>query len=523
MGIREVFGLSKASEVLVGEVADPRVAELSNQLEFVQERLLDLQREDRGWESLSSTYNAAISREALTRNADLVRIMSTLNPLMKRGKALRAGYVFGQGVEISVRDDEDNPQGVDQVAQAFLQEESNQDAVFGEEARVARENDLFDDGNVFIAHFVDPLTGAVTVRPVPFDEITDIITAPGDKFTPHYYRRTWTEQTPRAGYADIVRERSAYYPALKYQPLTRPQFIGETEVMWPGTVGGCAIYHQKVNPVGRDRKWGVGDGFAAMPWARAYKEFLEDWAMLMKALSRIAGVFKDKAGKSQALRSAVQQAQMGPAGGMAYTANGEVEFPSKSGATLDSESGRPIASMAAAAMGLPVTILAADPGTTGARAVAETLDLPTRLEMEARQRVHAEFYRASVNYALEQAVLAPRGPLRGKVIREFDRVRVVFVDDVPPTIEVAFPPLDQVDMKTWLESVNIAAGLNLLPPLSLLKVVAGALKLPDISDLIDEVTDDDGNFIPPGTTVADAAGTAAADALRNGEDPAAIL
>lgn len=524
MRILQALGLQRVAEAapLEGTVLSSRELKIIDGYNLVQERLIDLQREDVGWDSLTRQFASEVSREGLTRNADLVRISSIMNPLMKRGKHIRASYVFGQGVETTARQ-EDDGQEIDAVAQAYLQDEGNVDAVFGPEASMALENDLYDDGNAFIAHFVDPLTGRVQVRPFPFDEIVEIITDPGDRFTPHYYKRVWTESTLRDGYSAIERQLTAYYPALKYQPLTRMKRIGEHPVMWPGTVGGAAVYQIKVNPVGRDRQWGIGDGFAAMPWARAYKEFLEDWSMLMKALSRIAGIFKDKAGKSQSLRSAVQQAQMGPAGGMAYTGSGEVEFPSKSGATLDSESGRPIAAMVAAALGVTVTILLADPGTTGARAVAETLDQPMRLEMMARQGVHAEFRKASVGYAIEQAVLAPRGPLRGKVVRDGDRLKVTLENDMPPTVEVVFPPLDEVDMKTLMESVQIADGMNLLPPLVRLKVVASALKLRDVADLIDQVTDDEGNFIPPDTSLADAAGDAAANKLRNGGDPTEAL
>lgn len=524
MNILQTLGLQRVAEAapVEGSVLSRGEAHALDQVALLTERLVDLQREDRGWESLTRQFANEVDRAGLTRNADLVRISSIMNPLMKRGKHIRASYVFGQGVEVTARQ-EDDGQEIDAVAQQFLQDESNTDAVFGQEAAMAMENDLFDDGNVFVAHFVDPLDGKVQVRPFPFDEIVEIISDPGDRFTPQFYKRVWNETTLRDGYSAISREMTAYYPALKHQPLTKLKRIGEHPVMWPGMVGGAAVYHIKVNPLGRDRTWGIGDGFAAMPWARGYKEFLEDWAMLMKALSRIAGVFKDKAGTSQQVRAAVQATQMGPAGGMAYTGQGEVEFPSKSGATLDSESGRPLAAMVAAALGVAVTILLADPGTTGARAVAETLDRPMRLEMMGRQNVHAEFRKASVGFALEQSVLAPRGVLRGKVSREGDRLKVLLDGDLPPTVEVVFPPLEEEDMKTSMESLQIADDMDLLPPLVKLKAVASALKLRDVADLIDQVTDDEGNFVPPSTTAGEAAGDAAAAKLRSGGNPADVL
>jgi hypothetical protein len=530
MKLLESLGLAKrATEAPQGLTINGRVLEpgeyssLQLQVEQLTESLVSLRKEDVGWENLSAQYSRDISREGLTQNADLVRLMSTMNPLMKRGKLLRAGYVFGQGLEIAARE-EDDGQDVDEVVQAYITEEGNKGAIFGPQARADIENDLFDDGNVFVAHFVDPLDGKVTARTIPFDEIAEIVTDPNDRSTPWFYKRVWTESVLRQGYNPITAQRTAYYPALKYQPLTKMARIGEHPVMWPGTVGGAAVYHIKVNGVGRSRIWGIGDGFAAVPWARAYKEFLEDWALLMKALSRIAWIVKGKNdAKSTDMRKAAQAASQAGAGGIAYTGNTELEAPSKSGATLDSESGRPIAAMTAAALGVPVTMLLSDPGQTGARAVAETLDMPMRLEIQGRQELHAEFYKASIGFALEQAVLAPRGPLRGKVVRKGDRLTVTMPDGQPPTVDVTFPDLEELDTKVLMESVEIADGLNLLPPLEKLKLVAAALKIKDVADLIDQVTDDDGNFVAPEQTTADAAGAAAATKLRQGEDPADVL
>lgn len=521
MGILESLGIRRPAleAVVEGKVLAPGEYEtLQHQLETVHERLIDLQRDNVGWESLTAQYSGEVTREVLTRNADLVRITSVMNPLMKRGKQIRASYVFGQGVQINARSGAEDGQDVDALIQSYLTDEGNRDAVFGAQARHAIENDLFDDGNVFVAHFVDPLDGRVQVRPFAFDEVVEIITDPGDRFTPWFYKRVWTEVTPTESSGQLERERTAYYPALKYQPLTKLKSINGHPVMWPGTVGGAAIYHIKVNPVGRNRLWGVGDGYAALPWSRAYKEFLEDWSLLMRALSRIAGVIKDKSSKAQGMRAAANQIQAGPGGQLIATGSGEVEFPSKSGATLDSESGRPLAAMVAAALGLPVTILLADPGVTGARATAETLDLPTRLEQQGRQEVHAEFYRASGAFAIEQAIMAPRGPLKGTVARDGDRVTAILANDTDPTIEVVFPDLEEIDVKTLMEAIVMADGTNKVPPLEILKLILHALRIRDIDTILDQMQDEQGNFIDPGVN----AGQAAADAHRRGEDPASV-
>lgn len=524
MGVLEAMGFRRhVVEAAPAADAAGQLATLEYRLERANESLAELRREDIGWDSLTARTGSFFTREVLTRNADLVRITSVMNPLMKRAKQIRSSYVFGQGVQVTARGTKEG-QDVQSLVQGFLNDEGNRDAVFGAQARQGIEHDLFDDGNVFVAHFVDPLDGRVMVRPFAFDEIVEVITDPNDKFTPWYYKRVWTEVTPTSTFGSLSRERTAYYPALKYQPLTKLKTYGAEQgaghpVMWPGTYGGAAVYHIKVNPVGRDRIWGVGDGYAALPWSRAYKEFLEDWALLMKALSRIAGVIKDKNSKAQGMRAAANQIQAGPGGQMIATGTGEVEFPSKSGATLDSESGRPLAAMVAAALGVPVTILLADPGVTGARATAETLDLPTRLEMMGRQEVHAEFYRASCGFAVEQAVMAPRGTLKGTVRRDGDRLIAELAGDQDATIEVVYPDLEEMDIKTLMEAIVLADGTGKVPPLEILKLILHALRIRDIDEILESMKDEHGNFKDPAAT----AGQAAVDAFNRGEDPAAIV
>lgn len=507
-GIMETLGLRKTTEPTVEAW---RLEDAAYRLETANENLarLQLMYEDSGWESLTAAGRTEFSRDGLARNADLCRVMFVANPLMKRGLGIRASYVFGQGVEINARDED-----VDAVVQAYLDDEGNRDAVTGAQARTVLENELGTDGNVFLAHFTNPLTGRVKVRPLPFDEVAEIITEPGDKTTPWYYRRRWVETTLTSTFGSLTAEREALYPALKYQPLTKPKTFAGVPVMWD-----APVLHVKVNPVG-SKVWGVGDGFAALPWCRSYKEFLEDWATLCRALSRIAfRASSSKAKASQVQRAGLEAINKLGAGSSVSLGEGQtLEAVPKTGATLDSESGRPLAAMAAAALGVTVTILLADPGITGARATAETLDLPMRLEMQGRQEVWAQAYKASTGYVIEQAVIAPRGPLKGTVVRDGDRL-LVDLGDVDQTVEVIWPDLAEIPLDILMGALEKADGMNVLPPLEKLKLVLRALKIRDIDDILDDVTDDQGNFIDP----AASAGDVAATAFRNGQDPAAAL
>jgi hypothetical protein len=297
-------------------------------------------------------------------------------------------------------------------------------------------------------------------------------------------------------------------------------------VLWPGKTypgygTGAAIYHLKVNPLGRRKLWGVGDGYAAMPWAKGYTGFMEDWAGLMHALSKLAYNFKGNGGQAQ-MQRAVQGVANGPAGGYTYGTM-EVEAPNIRGASFDADSGRPLAALVAAALGLSVTILTADPGSTGARAVAETLDTPQRNEIQARQRVHVSYYRAVCDFVIQQAVIAPRGPLKGTVLYEDDQRIVEFRDKTDPNVDVTMPDLEDIDTKLMIEAIAQADATGKLPPVETLKLILRAFKYDDLASIVDANTDDDGDWIDPYQASGTAAGRAAADALRRGENPADYL
>lgn len=507
-----------APEPTPAMVPATEVDTLSYRLEQVTEKLADLQREDRGWTALSGVGGDLITREDLGTKTDKLRAAVIMNPLLRRALGVRIGYVWGTGVTISAAEQADGSQDVDAIVQGFLTDERNTAACFSAQAREEAEGDLFADGNHFRAHFVNPLTGHVQVRPIPFTEITEIRTAPGDRYTTHYYLRQWTE-TQAGTFGVGSYQRKAYYPDIRFQPLTQPKRIGDIPVLWPGTVGGAAIQHVHARTAGRGSVWGIPDAWAAMPYALRYEGFLADWLTLTKTLAKIAWQMKDPNGKSQTLRAEAAALANAPGvGGVAATGTGTLEAIPKTGANVDADSGRPVAAMVAAALDLPVTMLLADPGVTGARATAETLDRPTKDAMRARQLIWEAADRASVQFVIEQHVIAPRGHLKGQVINEDDRMAVHFTDNTDPSIQVVWPSLDEPDTEAVLTALTTADDLGVLPKVELAKLVLHALGVPGVPDLIDQMTDDDGNWVPPDGSPEQSEGNAAANRFRQGQD-----
>lgn len=519
----------------------PIVEQLQTQLRAEQETVLvltesladmQLALEDKGWQSIAAAVNSDFTPEARKALRSMCRTMTIANPLLKRGVQIRTGYVWGQGVQVTARADKtDQAQDVNAVVQAFWV--ANTTTFTGNAAHDQIESAAATEGDVFFTCFTMPTTGAVQVRRALADEVVDIVTNPEDREEPWYYIRHVPQQVVEPGVEGTRTRRQVAkvaHPALGYRPATRPRSINGMPIQWD-----APIKHVKVNPV-EGWRFGVPDVYASLAWARAYKDFLIDWAQLTRSLSKIAwqatGGTTGRAAKvaQEIARTAngagvgpvppLGAAPAGPAGQAAVgTPDVKLEAVSKSGATIDANSGKPLAGMAAAGLGLPVTMLLADPGVTGARAVAETLDLPTILEMGMRRLLWQAAYTDIIEYVIDQAAIAPGGALRGTMSRdEWGRFRVDLAGDVEKTLDWEWPPLVDIDpvelVKAITESADTTIGRAV--PKVLLRLLLNALGVKDVDEVLEGVTGPDGEWIDPDMN----AGQAAVDAFRRGEDPA---
>lgn len=491
------------------QVTLPRqdLAQMENMLEHLEEAALDAQRllaaEDRGWASLSGTDGKVIDREAVLEVAKVARVMAIADPLIKRGVDLRVAYLGSPSVTAASDVDE---QDVNAVVQAFWDDPENTETFTSVQACAERERARNTDGNTFHALVTDPRTGRVRVRVIPPEQIVDIITDPEDAATPWLYKRTYTStaitQDRLGATATGSRTVTVYYPDVDFRPATRARTIDGIDVQWDKPVK-----HTAVNRTSGSR-WGVPDVIAALPWARGYKDFLEDWAKLHKSLATVAfrATAKSKRGAAQTReRFAAAPADGSGVGQVAVTPEGSTfEAVSKSGATIDAGSSKPLAGMVAAALDVPVTMLLADPGSTGARAVAETLDRPLELERLLRREVDADLIRSVLGHVIREAVRAPGGALRGTILRDPNSQREVIdlAGDQQHDISIDWPSLDKVDVKTVMESLEIAGGLDVVDPLTIARLVMVAIGVSDVDAELELLKDEDGVFVPPSSVIA---------------------
>lgn len=522
----------EVDETLAG-AAEVELTGAHQTIDFLQESLAELEMmlEDRGWQTLSRFGDLQFSRRGIQNAAQLCRVMAAANPLIRRGVSLRTAYVWGGGVTIAARAQGGNEgqQDVNAVVQAFLDDRDVKKRLTGSTARETNERTLATDGNLFAALFTQPVTGRVVPRLIPLEEITEVVKNPQDRSEPWLYRRVSIDATGNT--------QTTYHPDIDWSPamkllLRRDATQLGALALEPGEIlWDAPILHLKVNA---QAEWdfGIGDAFTAIAWARAYKEFLEDWAKLVKALSRFAwratSTRKGAAQKvAQAIDARQQPATFGTGdprgvGETISTVGTTLEAIPKTGATIDSGSGRPLAAMVAAGMDVPVTMLLADPGVTGARATAETLDTPTELMASLRRGAWTEFYTRMLDYVIDSAVRAPQGALAGSVTRdEWGRQVVTLDGDTKRTLDIDWPDLSDTPIDILMKAIDLADGIDKLPPLLIVRLILAAFNVSDADEWLAKVTDPTtGEFMDPSPG---SAGDQAVKAHNAGTDPASLF
>lgn len=437
-------------------------------LETLQEQLQDLEIAlgDPGWQRISNKYDLEFSRSGLQQITKMARYYFLKNPLINRACGLQAVYVWGQGCTINVKD---NPEA-EAAIKAFESDHRNTAELVSQQARALQEIELQVTGNLFFVLFSPPTgspDGVLQVRTLPFEEIQDIISNPEDSREPWYYRRT-------------VKGEQVLYPDWRYLPENKPSEYDRIPIEWDHP-----IYHVKVGGFTHMR-FGVSEMYSAIDWARAYKEFLEDWATIVRALSRFAWKMTVKGGNNrmQSIRTKLQtkvglgtpETNPPPAtGGMAMVAGIDpttgqgvdlTPMP-KSGATIAADDGRRLLLMLCAATGLPETFFG--DVSVGTLATAKSLDRPTELKFKDRQTLWADVLEAIYRYML-------------------DKQGVKLAED--ETVSIDFPPLLEHDVDASVTAIVNAATLSgkadagLFDKEDLLRLLLKALGEDDIDTFI---------------------------------------
>lgn len=480
---------------------------LDEQYVLLEGRLAELEQLLSGgdWRQLSLQAEQEFSRAGLRDITELARIMYLKNPLIQRGVDVKRYYVWGQGVSVRAGSAE-----VQDVIRAFEDDEKNVVSLTSHQARMNAEVELQTDGNLFFAFFVNPATGRVRVRTMPFAEVEEIVHNPQDSREPWYYLRRWQERRLSESGAREVVSRVAWYPDWRHNPASKPATLDGYEVRW-----GTPVYHVKI---GGFSNWafGVSEIYDTIDWAMAYKEFLEDWASIVRAYRRFAFQLTTPGGRrgiaaaktklnTTYANSSGQDGETNPPPVVGSTFIGgegvNLQPVRTSGATVSAEDGRRLLLMVAASTGLPETFFG--DVSVGTLATAKSLDRPTELAMTDRQTLWADVLSDIYRFVLFWAVKAPSGPLAGlgRIERTVEdgviEERVVWAEDVDATVSVTFPPLVESDVAERVGAIVNAATLGQAGTLAgtvdlptLARMLLQALGVEDVDEIVERLFPD---------------------------------
>jgi hypothetical protein len=450
---------------------------------ILYERLaaLEMALESQGWRVLSGMADNEFSREGLRDITQFARIMAIKNPLIKRGVQVQRLYVFGQDFNVTAEDGD-----IDDLLTDFWDDSGNQAELTSHQALGQKETELQTDGNLFFVFFPNTVTGRVRVRSIPFEEVADRVSNPDDAREPWYYLRVWTQTWIDADGVTQTRQARAYYPDWRYNPTAKPQSLGGVTILWD-----APVFHVRVGGYS-NWKFGLSEVYDAIDWARAYKEFLEDWSSIVRAYRKFAfqlttpgtkGALDAAKAKLGGVLGAAAAADMPPGVGSTFIGgpNAKIEPVRTSGATVGAEDARRLLLMVAASFGLPETYFG--DASVGTLATAQSLDRPTELKMLDRQTLWADVLRAIHDYVLLWAVKAPRGPLRGlgRVATAVEdgliREAVAWNNGVDSHVAVTFPPIVSDDLTVKVGAIIDAATLRG-------QALAGTVELPQLAAML---------------------------------------
>lgn len=385
--IRNDLGLPARDTVDVEEAAEverlrDRLDDADIKIEELEESLLAIADafDNVGWSPLDSESAVEMPLATVKKVSEIARAMDAVNPFIKRGVNARIAYIWGNGVEF---------EKVNETVKKAIAR--NRNSLFSQQAYEERERAAATDGNVFTALHRDNFS----VFRIPLNQISGSISNPDNPEEIWYFKRQWVEKSKnRTNEVEKSEERTRWYPSLQY--AMRLDDEGKTlPTRWGrwGVDQNYVVQHDSVNKqIGW--RWGVPDIMAVIYWAKAYKEYLEDNATMVKAYSRMAWQIKAAStGAANAASAAWTRPPMrnpltgevSDIGAAAITGNGTEAVPiGLNASAVDFSSGSPMAAAIASGLEISLDVILSTAENSGQ---GSTLDLPTLKAMETRQKL----------------------------------------------------------------------------------------------------------------------------------------
>ena len=337
---------------------------------------------DAFWQPINSLNSlvgedTGIGLQELKELSQMLRDRVAAGSLHKRAVELTHAYVFGEGLTIEGTEPL-QPRIIEALKHPY-----NQAALFSQTAQQELTAAMYTDGQVMVMR--DTRTRVLTRLP-----LAQVGAVHVDDDSPEriwHVKRSWTANG---------KSREAWYATASYARAVpkaqRIRYIDDNGKRVE--VDDTRIVH--ITSASRQVGWSLGlpVGLPAVQWIETYSKFIQNSASLVESYSKIAFKYSQKS--SQLSASAVTIGgtpdRVGGVAGMGLD-DSLTAMPAM-GSQVSFSNGRPIASLAASAIGISVVALLSDPGAAGSSyGAAQTLDSPTVRVMSVWQDKWVAFFR----------------------------------------------------------------------------------------------------------------------------------
>lgn len=343
-----------------------------------------LAREDRGWTNIlggGDDDEPGMTLDALKEWSEKLRESVVGAPWMGRGLRLRSSYIWRDGIRYGKIPGAAKGRGTN--VQALIDDGHNQFNFFSKAARRRREGCLYHDGVAF--WIGEQATKKLTA--IPLSEITARLVDPNNEGIIWAYQRSWTEHfldgrkpKERIEWYFVERFIDKRVKEIKIPGDRQTRQVSQTHV----------IFDQHANSM-TGFAFGSPDALAAWIWNGIARDLYMDGVTMSQALATFAfkaSVTSKAGGDNTSLKFAEPT---GP-GSTAAVGGAQDLIPMPSaGKGYDFAGLRAVTAVIAASLDVSNIALTADTSAAGSSyGASQTLDLPTRLAMEARRFEHID-------------------------------------------------------------------------------------------------------------------------------------
>lgn len=380
--------------------------QLAEDLDRTRAQFDALRNEDVGWQLL---YGQSFEREETGLTLDTLKKVSKLlreevagSALPKKANEARYAHTFGKqfiipGLNKKAEVKRGRPSRKttkNRTVEDFLDTPTVDRYVFSEEAQVAMHTASSTDGCYLLLG--DDRTKQV--HPIPLREISAVYLNPDFSDEIWAYLREWTQYNPD-GTGETVRK---WYYTDRYEGTRRKTIPTKGAQNTPVSQYETMIDAQFNTQVGWT--FGIPDLMAGQIWNRKYLTMIAYGEKVTEALAYYTAKVKNQS-KSGSDQVGVTLARGGAGRTVTYGEGNSVDVFQTAGKTYDFGGLRVFASFYAAAVGLPLTDLTADPSAAGASYGSAAALLPgARRSIEARRSLWADWIARVIKWGTGETV-----------------------------------------------------------------------------------------------------------------------